>query len=109
MWFVGPLFASLTGVGFKEGVCYNKSEAFALAALTPTLLLAHLTGLFGEASGPVETSLLALWSAAFLSFAASKWGQPVHEDIGDKSVFEFMKLSEEEQQIQLRRLRDLGE
>jgi len=98
VWFVGPLFASITGVGFKEGVCYQKREAFALAALTPLLLLTHLTRAFGENSPAVEAGLCSIWSATFLSFALSKWSQPVHEDIGDKSVFTFMKLPEKEQQ-----------
>ena len=99
VWFVGPLFASLTGVGFKEGVCYGKREAFAVAVLTPALLLSHLTGL---ADSKLEAVLLLGWVGALAAFAAGKFSQPIHEDIGDKSVFQFMKLSEEEQQQVLR-------
>ena len=98
VWLIGPLFASITGVAFKEAVCYGKAEALALAVLTPALLLSHLSHVFGEASPVVETGLLGLWAASFLLFALGKWSQPVHEDIGDKSVFTFMALSEEEQQ-----------
>ena len=39
-----------------------------------------------------------LVTSSFLLFALGKWSQPVHEDIGDKSVFTFMALSEKEQQ-----------
>jgi uncharacterized integral membrane protein len=99
VWFVGPIFASITGVGFKEGVCYQKTSAFALAVLTPVLLLSHLTSL---ADVRFETVELASWVAVFGTFAAGKFSQPVHEDIGDKSVFEFMALPEEEQQKILR-------
>lgn len=39
VWGVGPLFAALTGVAFKEGMCYGKAEAAALFFVTPALLL----------------------------------------------------------------------
>ena len=39
VWAVGPLFAAVTGVAFKEGVCYGKPECAVLFFLTPTLLL----------------------------------------------------------------------
>lgn len=39
VWGVGPLFAAITGVAFKEGMCYGKAEAAALFFVTPTLLL----------------------------------------------------------------------
>ena len=47
VWAVGPLFAAVTGVAFKEGVCYGKPECAVLFFLTPTLLLGKttLTGL----------------------------------------------------------------
>jgi len=38
----------------------------------------------------------------FLYFALGKYDQPIHEDLGDKSVFEFLALSEEKQQEFLR-------
>ena len=50
MWLVGPMFASFTGLAFKEGACYGKPEAFALFLLTPIMCLGNLTGLAsGEA------------------------------------------------------------
>ena len=39
VWAVGPFFAAVTGVAFKEGVCYGKPECAALFFMTPALLL----------------------------------------------------------------------
>jgi len=102
VWLIGPLFASLTGVCFKEGVCYGKWEAFLLTAIIPIWLLGHLSTFIpqqGEQGVAVVVALL------LLLFAGRKYTQPVKDDIGDKSVFEFYKLSEDEQQ---RKLKELG-
>jgi len=42
VWAVGPLFAAVTGVVFKEGVCYGKPECAVLFFLTPALLIGML-------------------------------------------------------------------
>ncbi|URE06555.1 Uncharacterized integral membrane protein (DUF2301), partial [Musa troglodytarum] len=42
VWFIGPLFAALTGLVFKEGLCYGKLEAGILTFIIPGLLLGHL-------------------------------------------------------------------
>ncbi|PIA32831.1 hypothetical protein AQUCO_04300040v1 [Aquilegia coerulea] len=42
VWLVGPLFAALTGLVFKEGLCYGKLEAGILTFVIPTVLLGHL-------------------------------------------------------------------
>jgi len=60
VWLVGPLFAAVTGVAVKEGLCYGKGECAALALLTPALLLAHLGGL---APAAVERAGVAGWVA----------------------------------------------
>ena len=71
--------------------------------LAHTPLVTLLTHLSGLADGsPIEAALLAAWIATFAAFAVGKFSQPVHEDIGDKSVFTFLKLTEEEQQDFLR-------
>jgi len=44
VWLVGPMFAALTGVAFKEGMCYGKAECAALFFVVPATLLGHLTG-----------------------------------------------------------------
>ncbi len=108
VWAIGPAFAALTGLTFKEGVCYGKPEAFALTLLMPALLLGHLTGLGAAADGGVDAALAALTAGLLLVFAARKYTQPVKDDIGDGSVFAFQRLSPEEQEAALRRLGRAG-
>jgi uncharacterized integral membrane protein len=55
-----------------------------LAALTPLLLLAHLSGL---ASTQAEAVLAVAVAAVAAVFAGRKYTQAVKDDIGDKSVF----------------------
>ena len=85
VWLVGPYFVALTGVAVKEGFCYGKPEAAAVAALLPALLLGHLSGALPAAALRV---LLGGAAAATGVFAARKYTQAVKDDIGDKSVFE---------------------
>ena len=94
VWAIGPLFAALTGLAFKEGACYGKAEAWALFVLTPVALIGHLSGL---ASSGTEGALLLATVACYSVFALRKFSQPQVDDLGDKSVFEFMQLSEAEQ------------
>lgn len=102
VWAVGPAFAALTGLVFKEGLCYGKIEAAALTFVIPTLLLGHLSGLMGE---DVERVFLALWMALFTVFALRKFTQPIKDDIGDKSVFIFQALPIEKQEEILTKLK----
>jgi uncharacterized integral membrane protein len=102
VWGVGPFFAAVTGVAFKEGMCYGKPEAGALFFVTPLLLLGHLTGWIPPNG---QRALLVTFMALFSVFAARKYTQPVKDDLGDKSVFEFLKLPEAEQQRRLAELR----
>ncbi|XP_020570891.1 uncharacterized protein LOC110018021 [Phalaenopsis equestris] len=101
IWFVGPLFASLTGLVFKEGLCYGKLEAGVLTFIIPALLLGHLTGLMENG---VKLNLLGLWMALFVVFAARKFQQPIKDDIGDKSVFIFNALPEADKEVLLKKL-----
>ncbi|KAG2486085.1 hypothetical protein HYH03_015288 [Edaphochlamys debaryana] len=94
IWAVGPLFAALTGMAFKEGLCYGKWEAAGLFGATPLLVGGHLLGIFPE---NVERGLLASCMVLLGVFAARKYTQAYKDDIGDKSVFEFQKLPVEEQ------------
>lgn len=103
IWLVGPLFASLTGLVFKEGLCYGKLEAAILVFVIPTLLLGHLSGLSDE---KVELPLLLAWMALYTVFTARKFSQPIKDDLGDKSVFVFNALSEEEKQSLLVNLQE---
>ncbi len=45
------------------------------------------------------------FNALVLVFAARKYTQPVKDDIGDKSVFQFQALPEDEQERRLSALR----
>ncbi|KAL0053252.1 hypothetical protein WJX82_003282 [Trebouxia sp. C0006] len=95
VWLVGPFFAAVTGLAFKEGACYGKPEAIALFFVTPVLLLGHLTGLVPQGG---EKGLLLTFVALCTIFAGRKWTQAIKDDIGDKSVFMYQALPVEEQQ-----------
>ncbi|CAH9117591.1 unnamed protein product [Cuscuta europaea] len=101
VWFVGPLFASLTGLVFKEGLCYGKLEAGILTFIIPLLLLGHLTELMDDG---IKVTLLGVWVTLFLVFAGRKFTQPIKDDIGDKSVFIFNSLAEEEKAAVIEKL-----
>ncbi|KAG7593154.1 hypothetical protein ISN45_Aa01g019720 [Arabidopsis thaliana x Arabidopsis arenosa] len=102
VWFVGPLFAALTGLVFKEGLCYGKLEAGLLTFIIPSVLLGHLSGVMND---EVKLVLLGTWMALFLVFAGRKFTQPIKDDIGDKSVFTFMSLSEDEKKAIVEKLK----
>ena len=85
---VGFTFAALTGLFFKEAACFNRLEAKILTPLVPLLLLGHLLGFLPTIG---EKVLLALWTVLFVIFALRKAIQPIPPDIGDKSVFAYLK------------------
>ncbi|PNW84290.1 hypothetical protein CHLRE_04g228450v5 [Chlamydomonas reinhardtii] len=101
IWAVGPLFAALTGVAFKEGLCYNKWEAAGLFGALPLLVGGHLLGFVPH---NVEQGLLASCCVLLAVFAGRKYTQAFKDDIGDKSIFEMQKLPQEQQQELLRKL-----
>jgi uncharacterized integral membrane protein len=85
---VGFTFAALTGIFFKEAFCFNRLETKFLTPLVPLLLLGHLTGTL-----PLywEQFLLGMWAILFVVFATRKVVQAIPPDIGDKSVFDYLK------------------
>jgi uncharacterized integral membrane protein len=85
---VGFMFAALTGIFFKEGFCFNRLETKLLTPLVPLLLLGHLLGFLPLT---VEPLLLGLWAVLFLIFSGRKIPQAIPADIGDKSVFDYLK------------------
>jgi uncharacterized integral membrane protein len=85
---VGFTFAALTGIFFKEAFCFNRFETKLLTPLVPLILLGHLTGIV---PADAQQILLALWAILFLVFALRKALQPLVPDIGDKSVFDYLK------------------
>lgn len=88
LWGIGFLFAALTGIFFKEGFCFRRLETMILTPLVPFLLLGHLTGLLPLAIAQIG---FGLWSLLFVIFAARKFSQLPADDIGDKSVFDYLK------------------
>jgi uncharacterized integral membrane protein len=81
---IGPFFAALTGIGFKEFFCFRRPEAIGATLLLPLALLGRLTGLL-----PVQSSLalLTLQALLLLVLCLRKFPMPAAADVGDKSVF----------------------
>tara|TARA_Y100001968_G_C19152608_1_gene616895 strand:- start:92 stop:733 length:642 start_codon:yes stop_codon:yes gene_type:complete len=89
MWIIaiGPFFAALTGLGFKEFFCFRRPEAIGLTLLVPIALFGHLTQLM---NGQIVISILLVSSVFFLVLALRKFGMEAASDIGDKSIFEYL-------------------
>ena len=88
IWAIGPLFAALAGIGFKEFFCFRRIEAIGVTLLLPLALLGRLTGLLGaETSG----RLLAIEAALLLVLCLRKFPMPAAADVGDKSVFAYLE------------------
>jgi uncharacterized integral membrane protein len=85
---IGFTFAALTGIFFKEAFCFNRLETKLLTPIVPLLLLGHLFQIL-----PLywEQFCLGTWAVLFLIFALRKSTQAIPDDIGDKSVFEYLK------------------
>jgi uncharacterized integral membrane protein len=88
IWAIGPLFAALAGIGFKEFFCFRRIEAIGVTLLLPLALLGRLSGLLSPgASG----ALLALEAALLLLLCLRKFPMPAAADVGDKSVFAYLE------------------
>jgi uncharacterized integral membrane protein len=85
---VGFIFVALTGIYFKEAFCFNRLETKVLTPIVPLLLLGHLVGILPTQG---ESILLGIWAMLFLVFAMRKTVQEIPADIGDKSVFTYLK------------------
>ncbi|WP_017316550.1 DUF2301 domain-containing membrane protein [Mastigocladopsis repens] len=85
---VGFTFVALTGIYFKEAFCFNRFETKILTPIVPVLLLGHLLGVLPTQG---EQVLLGLWAILFVVFALRKVVQEIPADIGDKSVFAYLK------------------
>ena len=84
----GFTFAALTGIYFKEAFCFNRLETKILTPIVPLLLLGHIAGIIPV---EMEQALLGIWSIGFSVFAIRKMIQEIDPDIGDKSVFDYLK------------------
>ena len=87
----GFTFAALTGIYFKEAFCFNRIETKILTPIVPLLLLGHIAGIIPV---EMEQALLGIWSIGFSVFAIRKMIQAIDPDIGDKSVFAYLKEEE---------------
>jgi uncharacterized integral membrane protein len=88
IWAIGPLFAALAGIGFKEFFCFRRPEAIGVTLLLPLALLGRLTGLL---SPGVSGWLLAIEAALLLVLCLRKFPTPAAADVGDKSVFAYLE------------------
>lgn len=95
---IGFSFAALTGIFFKETFCFNRFETKFLVPLLPVLILGHLVNILPIA---IERGLLGAWAVLFMIFAIRKVVQAIPPDIGDKSVFAYLKA---EKQLKLDRV-----
>ncbi|MBD2773273.1 DUF2301 domain-containing membrane protein [Iningainema tapete] len=87
---IGFTFAALTGIYFKEAFCFNRLETKLLTPIVPLLLLGHLVGILPT---QWEQVLLGTWAILFVVFALRKALQAIPPDIGDKSVFAYLKAN----------------
>jgi uncharacterized integral membrane protein len=85
---VGPFFAALTGIGFKEFFCFRRPEAIGVTLLLPLALLGRLTGLL---SPEATMQLLAIEAVLLLVLTLRKFPMPAASDVGDKSVFTWLE------------------
>ena len=85
---IGPLFAALTGIGFKEFFCFRRIEAIGITIFIPIAFIGHLTELTNE---NITFALLVLSSLLLLVLGIRKFDLPAEADIGDKSVFDFLE------------------
>jgi uncharacterized integral membrane protein len=90
---IGFSFAALTGIFFKETFCFNRFETKFLVPLLPILILGHLVHILPLA---IEQGLLAVWAILFTIFAIRKVTQEIPPDIGDKSVFAYLKTQKQQ-------------
>jgi uncharacterized integral membrane protein len=85
---IGPFFAALAGVGFKEFFCFRRPEAIGVTLLLPLALLGRLVGLLDPQT---TVALLAIEAVLLLVLTLRKFPMPAAADVGDKSVFLWLE------------------
>ena len=88
IWAVGPLFAALAGIGFKEFFCFRRPEAIGVTLLLPIALLGHLSGLL---SPGISGGVLGVEAGLLLLLCLRKFPMSAAADVGDKSVFAYLE------------------
>ena len=84
---IGPLFAALAGIGFKEFFCFQRPEAIGLTLLLPIALLGRLVGII---STSLCAAFLLIAGLLMVVLALRKFGMEAAADVGDKSVFAYL-------------------
>ena len=84
---IGPLFAALAGIGFKEFFCFQRPEAIGLTLLLPIALLGRLVGII---STSLCAACLLIAGLLMVLLALRKFGMEAAADVGDKSVFAYL-------------------
>ena len=84
---IGPLFAALAGIGFKEFFCFQRPEAIGLTLLLPIALLGRLVGII---STSLCAAFLLIAGLLMVLLALRKFGMDAAADVGDKSVFAYL-------------------
>ena len=87
MLAIGPLFAALAGIGFKEFFCFQRPEAIGLTLLLPIALLGRLVGII---STSLCAAFLLIAGLLMVLLALRKFGMEAAADVGDKSVFAYL-------------------
>jgi len=85
---IGPFFAALAGVGFKEFFCFRRPEAIGVTLLLPVALLGRLVGVLGA---DTTLALLGVQAALLVVLCLRKFPMPAAADVGDKSVFDWLE------------------
>ncbi|MEY3544787.1 MAG: hypothetical protein RLZZ247_944 [Cyanobacteriota bacterium] len=88
LWAIGPFFAALAGIGFKEFFCFRRPEAIGVTLLLPVALLGALSGLLPVA---VSGALMGVEASLLLVLTLRKFPMPAAADVGDKSVFAYLE------------------
>ena len=84
---IGPLFAALAGIGFKEFFCFQRVEAIGLTLLLPLALLGRLLQWI---DARICLGLLLMAAPLLVLLALRKFGNEAAADVGDKSVFAYL-------------------
>ncbi|MEY4360503.1 MAG: hypothetical protein RLZZ631_1989 [Cyanobacteriota bacterium] len=93
IWAIGPFFAALAGIGFKEFFCFRRPEAIGVTLLLPAALLGALSGLLPAAA---SGTLMGVEAALLLVLTLRKFPMPAAADVGDKSVFAYLEAQRQQ-------------
>jgi uncharacterized integral membrane protein len=96
IWAIGPFFAALAGIGFKEFFCFRRPEAIGVTLLLPAALLGALSGLLPLSA---TANLLGLEAALLLVLTLRKFPMPAAADVGDKSVFAYLEAQRQQPRL----------